>query len=120
MTRHTVLGIETSCDETAAAVLRLEDGKATILSEIVRSQVEAHAPYGGVVPEIAVRLGGGAVVVGSSEYSLHAGHRTAIGLSLGFYLGLIWFVSRFVSCRRLRVRRCCLCRGGLALASTNR
>ncbi|WP_199288302.1 tRNA (adenosine(37)-N6)-threonylcarbamoyltransferase complex transferase subunit TsaD [Henriciella mobilis] len=55
MTRHTVLGIETSCDETAAAVLRLEDGKATILSEIVRSQVEAHAPYGGVVPEIAAR-----------------------------------------------------------------
>ena len=59
--------------------------------------------------------------VGHLTYSLHAGHRTAIGLSLGFYLGLIWFVSRFVSCRRLRVRRCCrLCRGGLALASTNR
>ena len=55
MTSHTVLGIETSCDETAAAVLRLEDGHATILSEIVRSQVEAHAPYGGVVPEIAAR-----------------------------------------------------------------
>lgn len=55
MTSHTVLGIETSCDETAAAVLRLEDGRATILSEIVRSQVEAHAPYGGVVPEIAAR-----------------------------------------------------------------
>ncbi|MEE2877458.1 MAG: tRNA (adenosine(37)-N6)-threonylcarbamoyltransferase complex transferase subunit TsaD [Pseudomonadota bacterium] len=55
MTSHTVLGIETSCDETAAAVLRLENGKATILSEIVRSQVEEHAPYGGVVPEIAAR-----------------------------------------------------------------
>lgn len=55
MTCHTVLGIETSCDETAAAVLRLEDGRATILSETVRSQVEAHAPYGGVVPEIAAR-----------------------------------------------------------------
>ena len=55
MTSHTVLGIETSCDETAAAVLRLEDGHATILSEIVRSQVEDHAPYGGVVPEIAAR-----------------------------------------------------------------
>lgn len=55
MTSHTVLGIETSCDETAAAVLRLEDGQATILSEIVRSQVEDHAPYGGVVPEIAAR-----------------------------------------------------------------
>ena len=55
MTSQTVLGIETSCDETAAAVLRLENGKATILSEIVRSQVEEHAPYGGVVPEIAAR-----------------------------------------------------------------
>lgn len=55
MTANTVLGIETSCDETAAAVLRLEDGQATILSEIVRDQVEAHAPYGGVVPEIAAR-----------------------------------------------------------------
>ncbi len=55
MTRVTVLGIETSCDETAAAILRLEDGKTTILSEIVRSQIEEHAPYGGVVPEIAAR-----------------------------------------------------------------
>lgn len=51
----TVLGIETSCDETAAAVLRLAGGGVEILSETVRSQVEAHAPYGGVVPEIAAR-----------------------------------------------------------------
>ena len=51
----TVLGIETSCDETAAAVLRLESGRAHILGETVRSQTEAHAPYGGVVPEIAAR-----------------------------------------------------------------
>ena len=55
MSAVTILGIETSCDETAAAVLRLEDGQAAILSETVRSQVEAHAPYGGVVPEIAAR-----------------------------------------------------------------
>ncbi|MHA7898897.1 MAG: tRNA (adenosine(37)-N6)-threonylcarbamoyltransferase complex transferase subunit TsaD [Henriciella sp.] len=52
----TVLGIETSCDETAAAVLRrAPNGKVEILSEIVRSQIEEHAPYGGVVPEIAAR-----------------------------------------------------------------
>jgi N6-L-threonylcarbamoyladenine synthase len=52
----TVLGIETSCDETAAAVVRREeDGKAAILSNIVRSQFDDHAPYGGVVPEIAAR-----------------------------------------------------------------
>lgn len=55
MVSVTVLGIETSCDETAAAIVRLEAGKATVLGETVRSQTEAHAPYGGVVPEIAAR-----------------------------------------------------------------
>jgi N6-L-threonylcarbamoyladenine synthase len=50
-----VLGIETSCDETAAAVVVLRDGRAQVLSSIVASQTEAHAPYGGVVPEIAAR-----------------------------------------------------------------
>lgn len=53
---RTVLGIETSCDETAAAVVRLDaDGARTILSNIVFSQIEAHAAFGGVVPEIAAR-----------------------------------------------------------------
>jgi N6-L-threonylcarbamoyladenine synthase len=47
-----VLGIETSCDETAAAVVR--DGKS-ILSSIISSQVELHRAYGGVVPELASR-----------------------------------------------------------------
>lgn len=55
----TVLGIETSCDETAAAVIRLDpakpDGPGWILSNCIHSQTEAHAPYGGVVPEIAAR-----------------------------------------------------------------
>lgn len=52
----TLLGIETSCDETAAAILRRErDGAVTILSETVLSQIDDHAPYGGVVPEIAAR-----------------------------------------------------------------
>ena len=57
MTRHvTLLGIETSCDETAAAILQRDaDGQATILSETVLSQIDDHAPYGGVVPEIAAR-----------------------------------------------------------------
>ena len=51
-----VLGIETSCDETAAAVVeRRPDGSARILSDIVLSQVDAHAVFGGVVPEIAAR-----------------------------------------------------------------
>ena len=51
-----VLGIETTCDETAAAVIeRREDGSGRILSNIVRSQTEEHIPFGGVVPEIAAR-----------------------------------------------------------------
>ncbi|MDQ0315181.1 tRNA (adenosine(37)-N6)-threonylcarbamoyltransferase complex transferase subunit TsaD [Amorphus orientalis] len=51
-----VLGIETSCDETAAGVIRAErPGHGEILSDVVRGQVEAHAAYGGVVPEIAAR-----------------------------------------------------------------
>ncbi|MBL8536704.1 MAG: tRNA (adenosine(37)-N6)-threonylcarbamoyltransferase complex transferase subunit TsaD [Hyphomonadaceae bacterium] len=51
----TVLGIETSCDETAAAVLRLENGTPRVLSDIVLGQAAQHAPYKGVVPEIAAR-----------------------------------------------------------------
>src|SRR5512143_1464594 len=47
-----VLGIETSCDETAAAVL---DGGRKVLSSIVASQDDVHGPYGGVVPELASR-----------------------------------------------------------------
>jgi N6-L-threonylcarbamoyladenine synthase len=47
-----VLGIETSCDETASAVL---DGEGRVLAEAVLSQEREHAPYGGVVPEIAAR-----------------------------------------------------------------
>ena len=51
-----VLGIETSCDETAAAVVVREGpGRGRILSNVVRSQWEEHRAYGGVVPEIAAR-----------------------------------------------------------------
>ena len=51
-----VLGIETTCDETAAAVVeRAPDGSGKILSNVVRSQTEEHARFGGVVPEIAAR-----------------------------------------------------------------
>ena len=58
----TVLGLETSCDETAAAVVRLtpDDTQAggvrgDIMSNVVLSQIDLHAPYGGVVPELAAR-----------------------------------------------------------------
>lgn len=51
-----VLGIETSCDETAAALIeRQPDGGGRILSDVVLSQTDAHAIFGGVVPEIAAR-----------------------------------------------------------------
>jgi N6-L-threonylcarbamoyladenine synthase len=49
--RMTILALETSCDETSAAVVR--DGR--ILSNAVSSQIELHAEYGGVVPELAAR-----------------------------------------------------------------
>ena len=50
------LGIETSCDETAAAVIQENsDGTANVLSNIVSSQIKEHEKYGGVVPEIAAR-----------------------------------------------------------------
>ncbi|MDQ0456637.1 tRNA (adenosine(37)-N6)-threonylcarbamoyltransferase complex transferase subunit TsaD [Rhizobium paknamense] len=51
-----ILGIETSCDETAASVvLRHADGRGEIVSDVVLSQLEEHSLYGGVVPEIAAR-----------------------------------------------------------------
>ena len=46
------LGIETSCDETAAAVV---DDDGTVRADVVLSQIEEHRPYGGIVPEIAAR-----------------------------------------------------------------
>jgi len=51
----TVLGLESSCDDSAAAIVRLHAGQAHVLGETVISQTARHAPYGGVVPEIAAR-----------------------------------------------------------------
>lgn len=50
-----ILGIETSCDETAVSVVRDENGKIKVLSNAVSSQVELHAAWGGVVPNLAAR-----------------------------------------------------------------
>ncbi len=50
------LGIESSCDETAASIVKEDKkGNVTILSNIVSSQIEEHKPFGGVVPELAAR-----------------------------------------------------------------
>lgn len=51
----TILGIETSCDETAASLLKIKNGKFEIISNVVSSQVKIHARYGGIVPEVAAR-----------------------------------------------------------------
>ncbi len=50
-----VLGIESSCDETAAAVVEYTDGRFSVLASVVASQVATHAKTGGVVPEVAAR-----------------------------------------------------------------
>ncbi|KIN67862.1 putative tRNA threonylcarbamoyladenosine biosynthesis protein Gcp [Sulfitobacter donghicola DSW-25 = KCTC 12864 = JCM 14565] len=55
MTAMTILGIESSCDDTAAAVLRGQAGDAKVLSSVVMGQTALHANFGGVVPEIAAR-----------------------------------------------------------------
>jgi N6-L-threonylcarbamoyladenine synthase len=50
-----ILGIETSCDETAASILKGEKENALVVSNVVSSQIEIHKQYGGVVPEVAAR-----------------------------------------------------------------
>jgi N6-L-threonylcarbamoyladenine synthase len=50
-----ILGIETSCDETAASVIEVKSDKATVLSNIISSQIALHAKWGGVVPNLAAR-----------------------------------------------------------------
>ena len=52
---QTVLALETSCDESAVAIVRLEDGRLDLLANFIVSQMSEHAQWGGVVPEIASR-----------------------------------------------------------------
>ena len=51
----TLLGLESSCDDTAAAVVRGDAGGAQVVSSVVYGQTDLHAAFGGVVPEIAAR-----------------------------------------------------------------
>lgn len=86
MTR--VLGIETSCDETAAAVVALEgDGRPAILSNVVLSQIEEHAAFGGVVPEIAARAHvealDGVIAAALSDAGLTIGDIDAVAATAG-------------------------------------
>ena len=50
-----ILGIETSCDETAASILEVKKGQIDVLSNVVSSQIKLHAAWGGVVPNLAAR-----------------------------------------------------------------
>jgi len=94
-----VLGIETTCDETAASLVRRhDDGRGEILSNVVLSQNDAHAPYGGVVPEIAARahvevldmIIAKAMVEGGANFALLDGVAAAAGPGLigGVIVGL--------------------------------
>src|SRR5690606_10647300 len=70
----TVLGLETSCDETAAAVVRRQaDGAVQVLSSTVLSQTDDHAAFGGVVPEIAARSHVEAIEGGARAAMVDAG-----------------------------------------------
>mgnify|MGYP003257786262 FL=1 len=83
-----LLGIESSCDETAAALV--EDGR-TILSSVIASQVEEHKIYGGVVPEIASRRHSEAIVGVVQEALSQAGKSLADldGIAVTYAPGLI-------------------------------
>jgi N6-L-threonylcarbamoyladenine synthase len=89
----TILAIETSCDETSAAVVR--DGK--ILSNVVSSQIELHAEYGGVVPELAARehLKNLIPVAQSAlrEAGISAGQLDAVAATQGPGLGIALLVG---------------------------
>lgn len=76
-----ILAIETSCDETAAAII---DGEGTLLSDVVASQVDFHARFGGVVPEIASRKHIEAICGVAEEAFEAAARRLGVG-SLGWH-----------------------------------
>src|ERR1700730_11514317 len=91
-----VLGIETTCDETAAAVVeRNAEGKGRILSNVVLSQVNEHAAFGGVVPEIAARAHVEALdhviatAMGGSRFSCASIDGVAAGAAPGLIGGVI-------------------------------
>jgi len=50
-----ILGIESSCDETAASIIEAKNNKIKVLSNVISSQIKIHQPYGGVIPELAAR-----------------------------------------------------------------
>ncbi len=99
----TVLGLESSCDDTAAAVVRQTEGaQAEILSSVVHGQTELHSAYGGVVPEIAARAHAEkldtCVVQALTAAGLGLGDMDAIAVTAG--PGLIGGVMSGVMCAK--------------------
>jgi N6-L-threonylcarbamoyladenine synthase len=87
-----ILGIETTCDETAAAVVRrTPDGAGRILSNVVLSQVGEHAEFGGVVPEIAARAHVEVLdhVIAKAMHEAKASFRNVDGIAAAAGPGLI-------------------------------
>ena len=62
-----VLGIESSCDETAASVIKTDGSKVQILSNVIASQIKIHQKFGGVFPEYASRAHGEKIIPVVSE-----------------------------------------------------
>ena len=97
-----VLGLESSCDDTAAAIVRLGDGGAEILSSVVYGQTALHADFGGVVPEIAARAHAEKIDLcveeALSKAGLGLGDMDAIAVTSG--PGLIGGVLSGVMCAR--------------------
>ena len=83
MTADRILGIETSCDETAAAVVRQG---TDVMSSVVSSQIEIHQRYGGVVPEVASRAHVESIMPVIAQSIVEAGiedHEVAIAATHG-------------------------------------
>src|SRR5581483_12080047 len=107
-----VVGVETSCDETAVAIVESSPGRSRVLSNVVASQVAKHAPFGGVVPDIAARLHAEAIGVVAKEAFEKAGlgpgdvDAVAVTTRPGpvncLLVGLGW-AQAFAVARRLRV-----------------
>ncbi|MFD1914251.1 tRNA (adenosine(37)-N6)-threonylcarbamoyltransferase complex transferase subunit TsaD [Halodurantibacterium flavum] len=98
----TVLGIESSCDDTAAAVVRAHGERGAILSSLVAGQADLHAAFGGVVPEIAARAHvekiDSCVEAALDKAGMTLGAIDAIGVTAG--PGLIGGVLAGVMCAR--------------------